>query len=98
MVTCTGEHPLADVDPASLRRRAAAIAAAATDRAATTFPGLSVTARVEDDRAERILVDASEGAEMVVVGTRGRGAFAGMLLGSVSHAVIHGARCPVAVV
>jgi nucleotide-binding universal stress UspA family protein len=98
IVTCTGEHPVADVDPASLRRRAQSIAADAADRVRTGFPGLSVTTRVEDAPAERTLVDASEGAEMVVVGTRGRGAFAGMLLGSVSHAVIHGAHCPVAVV
>jgi nucleotide-binding universal stress UspA family protein len=57
-----------------------------------------VTTHVEDCPAEVTLVAASDEAGLVVVGTRGRGTFQGMLLGSVSHAVIHGARCAVAVV
>lgn len=44
------------------------------------------------------LVDASAGASLVVVGSRGLGFFRGMLLGSVSHAVLRGAQCPVAVI
>ena len=96
VVTCTGEHP--DLGAEQLRASAALIARSTAEQLRHTHPGLGVTTRVEDCPAERTLVDASSDAGMVVVGTRGRGAFEGMLLGSVSHAVIHGAQCLVAVV
>ena len=95
IVTCTGENP--DIDSDRLRAAGSAIARSAVQRVSGTHRGLAVTTRVEDGPAERVLVDASTEAGMVVVGTRGRGAFPGLLLGSVSHAVIHGAHCPVAV-
>lgn len=44
------------------------------------------------------ILDASKGADLVVVGSRGRGGFSELLLGSVSHQVAHHARCAVVIV
>ncbi|MGH3757736.1 universal stress protein [Actinophytocola sp.] len=98
ILTCTGERAPAGISPDRLRGAAQQIADTARRVVHRTHPQLSVTTVVEHGPAERALVEASAAAELVAVGTRGRGAFGGMLLGSVSHAVIHGARCPVAVI
>ena len=59
---------------------------------------VDVEQRVESGRAARVLVDAGQDALMTVVGSRGRGEVRGVLLGSVSQAVLHHARHPVVVV
>lgn len=62
------------------------------------YPGVNVRPRLVRGRTRPALVEASADAQLLVVGARGHGGFAGRLLGSVSQAVLHHARCPVAVV
>lgn len=59
---------------------------------------LAVTATVATGHAAETLIDASDDAALVVVGSRGHGGFAGMVLGSVSQHVSAHARCPVMIV
>ena len=61
-------------------------------------PGLEVTTLVSAGRPAEILVRESENAALLVVGSQGHGAFAGMLIGSVSLHCVHHAHCPVVVV
>ncbi len=65
---------------------------------ADQYPDVEVTTEAVPMAPQRALADASTAAELVVVGSRGLGAFAGLLLGSVSQSVLHHAHCPVAVV
>ena len=62
------------------------------------YPDVHIRRRIVCDRPARWLVDESEHSALVVLGSRGRGGFSGMLLGSVSTAVAEAAKCPVLVV
>ncbi|MDX6569747.1 MAG: hypothetical protein QOH15_2325 [Gaiellales bacterium] len=60
--------------------------------------GVPVERVVDEGPAADVILDASSDAELIVVGTRGRGAIATLVLGSTSQHVIHHAKCPVVVV
>jgi nucleotide-binding universal stress UspA family protein len=60
--------------------------------------GVRIVPRTVSGTAAQVLVDASEGADLLVVGSRGLGGLRGMVLGSVSHHCAAHAQCPVVVV
>ncbi|MFV0461300.1 MAG: universal stress protein [Actinomycetales bacterium] len=62
------------------------------------YPDLQVDRRLVDQAPAAALAEHGEGAQLVVVGSHGRGGFTGMLLGSVSRGVLFHAPCPIAVV
>ncbi|GIJ79359.1 Nucleotide-binding universal stress protein, UspA family [Micromonospora phaseoli] len=62
------------------------------------YPEVTVRRRLVRGSPARALVEESRNAQLVVLGARGRGALGGLLLGSVSHAVLHHAHSPLAIV
>ncbi|WP_101851517.1 universal stress protein [Kocuria flava] len=62
------------------------------------FPDLEIGSELADGPPVQVLVDQTRRNRLVVVGTRGRGGFAGMLLGSTSQGVLHNAAGPVLIV
>lgn len=62
------------------------------------YPDVALEVEVAKGPPARILLEAAEGAALLVLGTRGRGEFTGALLGSTSQSVLHRAEVPVAVV
>jgi nucleotide-binding universal stress UspA family protein len=94
-------HPLSVPDGGELTARAHQ---AAEESVAKALDGLgdskpaSVTVKAFTGYPARVLVDASKDADLVVVGSRGTGGFAELVLGSVSSQVAHHAACPVVIV
>jgi nucleotide-binding universal stress UspA family protein len=59
---------------------------------------VAIRSRVAEGNAARVLVDASAGADLLVVGSRGHGGFVEALLGSIGQHCVHHAACPVVVI
>jgi nucleotide-binding universal stress UspA family protein len=84
--------PMTDFEQAVREELEACIAGANLD------PSVQVRAHVVHRPPAKALVEASKGADLVVVGARGRGGFSGLLLGSTSDQVVHHGQSPVTVV
>ena len=83
-----------DFDPAADAR---SVLEAAGKTLLESHPGLEVHATLAEGHPSPALVKASQGAALLVVGSRGHGEFAGMLIGSVSEHCVSNAKCPVLV-
>lgn len=88
----------APVDREALRADLAVQLAAGRDWLKSHYPDVDIRVDLVDGPPAEVLIEASATSELLVVGTRGRGGFAGMLLGSTSQGVLHHARGPVLVV
>ncbi|MFI7587405.1 universal stress protein [Spongisporangium articulatum] len=82
----------------AIRAEAQSVIVAAAQAARERHPDLAVDAETTHGRPALGLARAAHAAALLVVGSRGRGAFTGLVLGSVSHGLLHIAPCPVAVV
>jgi nucleotide-binding universal stress UspA family protein len=96
--------PLGVVEPALDAEALAAIAGAARERleaalveAGASESGIEVEALVKEGAPAPVLLEAARDAELLVVGSRGLGGFAGLLLGSVGRHCVEHASCPVVI-
>lgn len=62
------------------------------------YPNVAVTKIITRDRPVRALAEQADSAQLLVVGSHGRGGFRGMLIGSTSRALLQCAPCPMMVV
>lgn len=93
-----GFSPVLGADVSDLRRTAVVALEAVLHEVAPTRNGVVLERRVSEGAPATVLVDESRDADLLVVGSRGHGGFAGLLLGSVSQQCAHHAVCPVVIV
>jgi nucleotide-binding universal stress UspA family protein len=82
----------------TVKEGAEGIAARAADRAVELEPSVYCEHEAVEGHPAEVLTNESRNASLVVVGSRGHGSFASLLLGSTSHQVVQHAHCPVAIV
>jgi nucleotide-binding universal stress UspA family protein len=88
----------APIPAVELTESATPILSAAAGVARAQWPDVLLREDIVVEPPAKALIDASKEASVLVVGSRGRGGFAGLLLGSVSQQCIVHAACPVVVV
>jgi nucleotide-binding universal stress UspA family protein len=91
----TGWAPATDIP--DYQRDACAILAEALTEMCVIDPDAQVCPRVLEGRAGQVLVEAAQGADLLVVGSRGHGGLAEALLGSAGQYCVHHAPCPVVI-
>jgi nucleotide-binding universal stress UspA family protein len=96
--TLSLRHDLATSTRPALEQDAAALLSESLAEPRQKYPDVPVVEQVVEERPAGALVRASQNSPLLVVGSRGQGGLSGLLLGSVSHAVLHRAQCPIAVV
>jgi nucleotide-binding universal stress UspA family protein len=93
-----GSVPVLGAELDEHRRAAEAVLDAVVREAIPDVGDIEVERRVVEGAAAAVLVEESRGADLLVVGSRGHGGFAQLLLGSVSQQCAHHAECPVVIV
>lgn len=91
-------EPVPGITGSGLRAATDHLVAHAVQVARTAAPGLPVTSSVVDGRGVDVLLQASRGAEVLAVGSRGLGRVLALVMGSTSLALARNAHCPVVVV
>lgn len=86
------------IDPVFLENRAHQVVAAAVCEVAGESPDVEIESLAVEGPVVQVLLDAARDADLLVIGSRGHGGFAGLLLGSVGQQSIQHARCPVVIV
>ena len=87
------------VDPDLVGAKATELVETELDDVGRPAPdGPTIEYDVREGAPVRQLIEAAEDADLIVIGSRGIGGFMGVLVGSVSEAVVHHAPCPVVVI
>ena len=86
------------IDPEALDRHAREIVEAAVAEVGDVPDDVEIAACAIEGPPAGVLIEASQDADLLVLGSRGRGGFSGLLLGSVGQQCVHHAVCPVVIV
>ncbi len=97
-LTYADSASILELDEDQFRNEAGLLVAESVAGAAADHPDVQWTTELVMGAAAHALVRRSESADLMVVGSRGRGGFTGLLLGSVSQSALHHTHSPIAIV